>query len=123
MPTLGPLSDQKIRDRYYGVNDPVAEKMLARVERLGRLTPPEDKTICTLFVGGVTREWLGLGGWAGWGERGAWRWPHACARACTHPSRPPDAPPAFSPPPNTTPPSQPTSQRTTCAIASTPMAS
>ena len=56
MPTTGPLSEQKIKDRYYGTNDPVAEKMLGRVEGMNRLTPPEDTTICTLFVGGVGRE-------------------------------------------------------------------
>lgn len=37
-----------------GVNDPVAEKILSRVAPSdGKLTPPEDRTICTLFVGGV----------------------------------------------------------------------
>lgn len=27
MPTSGPLSEQNIKDRYYGVNDPVANKV------------------------------------------------------------------------------------------------
>lgn len=30
MPTTGPLSEQNIKDRYYGVNDPVAAKILER---------------------------------------------------------------------------------------------
>ncbi|KAL4859438.1 Zinc finger CCCH domain-containing protein 40 [Chlorella vulgaris] len=54
MPTSGPLSEQNIKDRYYGVNDPVANKMMDRVSGMAKLTPPEDTTICTLFVGGVT---------------------------------------------------------------------
>lgn len=49
----GPLSEQNIKDRYYGVNDPVANKMMDRVSGMAKLTPPEDTTICTLFVGGV----------------------------------------------------------------------
>jgi hypothetical protein len=50
----GPLSEQNIKDRYYGVNDPVAAKLLDRANKMAKLTPPEDQTICTLFVGGVT---------------------------------------------------------------------
>lgn len=54
MPTTGELAKQDMKDRYYGVNDPVAKKMLAKFgEGGGKLTPPEDRTICTLFVGGV----------------------------------------------------------------------
>lgn len=53
MPTAGPLSEQNIKDRYYGTNDPVAEKMMARAAAMQQLTPPEDRTIMTLFVGGV----------------------------------------------------------------------
>lgn len=71
----GPLSHQNIRDRYAGKNDPVAERMLARVRGAGRggeggsggggggggghpghlprLMPPEDPTITTLFVAGL----------------------------------------------------------------------
>lgn len=52
-----------------GVNDPVAKKMLSKVgDNDGKLTPPEDRTICTLFVGGVKDDiteddirWLGIG--------------------------------------------------------------
>ncbi|KAI8968435.1 hypothetical protein BDF20DRAFT_896344 [Mycotypha africana] len=48
---------QNIRDRYNGVNDPVAHKMLSRV-RTGApsLVPPEDKTVTTLFVTGVNSD-------------------------------------------------------------------
>lgn len=48
-----PLSEQNIRDRYYGVNDPVADKLLKRAASLPRLNPPEDKTITTLYVGNL----------------------------------------------------------------------
>uniref|UniRef100_A0A336L330 Pre-mRNA-splicing factor RBM22 n=1 Tax=Culicoides sonorensis TaxID=179676 RepID=A0A336L330_CULSO len=48
-----PLSEQNIRDRYYGVNDPVADKLLKRAASLPRLNAPEDKTITTLYVGNL----------------------------------------------------------------------
>jgi pre-mRNA-splicing factor RBM22/SLT11 len=54
MATSGPLSQQNIRDRYYGTNDPVANKILQKAEgRAASMAPPEDRTICTLWVGGV----------------------------------------------------------------------
>lgn len=40
--------------RYYGVNDPVARKMLNRVDTMPKLAPPEDASITTLYVGGLT---------------------------------------------------------------------
>ncbi|KAK2116707.1 RNA binding motif protein 22 [Saguinus oedipus] len=43
-----PLADQNIKDRYYGINDPVADKLLKRASTMPRLDPPEDKTITTL---------------------------------------------------------------------------
>jgi len=43
MPTSGPLSEQNIKDRYYGINDPVAAKLLGRYEEKGKLEAPEDK--------------------------------------------------------------------------------
>ncbi|ORX45318.1 hypothetical protein DM01DRAFT_1328655 [Hesseltinella vesiculosa] len=48
------LAKQNIRDRYRGINDPVAKKMLNKVKdfRPG-LTPPEDKSVTTLFVTGL----------------------------------------------------------------------
>ena len=57
------LADQNIRDRYYGVNDPVAAKIINRITNpQGKdgnsqalpPTPPEDKSIRTLFVGGLS---------------------------------------------------------------------
>lgn len=48
-----PLADQNIKDRYYGVNDPVADKLLRRAAAMPRLEPPEDKTITTLYVGNL----------------------------------------------------------------------
>lgn len=49
-----PLSEQNIRDRYYGRNDPVADKIMKRASQLPTLEPPEDKTITTLYVGNVS---------------------------------------------------------------------
>jgi len=48
-----PLSDQNIKDRYYGTKDPVADKLLNRAKALPALQPPEDKTITTLYVGNL----------------------------------------------------------------------
>ena len=50
------LSDRKATCvcRYYGVNDPVAEKMLGQLDEMPKLVPPEDTTITTLYVGGLT---------------------------------------------------------------------
>jgi len=51
------LRQQNIKDRYHGVNDPVAEKMMRRAAGAGAagaaLTPPEDASVTTLFVGGL----------------------------------------------------------------------
>ncbi|MFH4980612.1 hypothetical protein AB6A40_007321 [Gnathostoma spinigerum] len=46
-----PLSHQNMRDRYYGNNDPVADKLLNRAKQMPTLQPPEDQTITTLYVG------------------------------------------------------------------------
>ncbi|XP_037509939.1 LOW QUALITY PROTEIN: pre-mRNA-splicing factor RBM22-like [Rhipicephalus sanguineus] len=48
-----PLADQNIRDRYYGVNDPVADKLLRRAAAMPKLEPPEDISITTLYVGNL----------------------------------------------------------------------
>lgn len=40
-------------DRYYGVNDPVAEKLMRRASAMPKLEPPEDKSITTLYVGNL----------------------------------------------------------------------
>ena len=56
MPTdpSDPLSQQNIKDRYYGTNDPVAEKLLGQARELPQLTPPEDKGITSLYIGGLS---------------------------------------------------------------------
>ena len=51
-PEESDLSKQNIKDRYYGVNDPVAKRILARATER-RLTAPEDPTITTLYIGGI----------------------------------------------------------------------
>lgn len=48
-----PLANQNIKDRYYGVDDPVAEKLLKRAADMPKLTPPNDKAITTIYVGGL----------------------------------------------------------------------
>lgn len=60
-----PLADQNIKDRYYGVNDPVADKLLKRAAAMPTLETPEDKTITTLYLGNLgtlTESDLRLGG-------------------------------------------------------------
>ncbi|CAH1400494.1 unnamed protein product [Nezara viridula] len=49
-----PLADQNIKDRYYGVNDPVAHKLMRRASAMPKLEPPEDKSITTLYVGNLS---------------------------------------------------------------------
>ncbi|CAK9165414.1 unnamed protein product [Ilex paraguariensis] len=53
MPNTGELSHQNIKDRYYGVNDPVANKLLNKAGEMPSLEPPEDESIRTLYVGGL----------------------------------------------------------------------
>ncbi len=48
-----PLANQKIRDRYYGQNDPLAAKYNARLSAVSTLVAPEDESITTLWVGGM----------------------------------------------------------------------
>ncbi|XP_067617399.1 pre-mRNA-splicing factor RBM22 [Eurosta solidaginis] len=51
-----PLCEQNIKDRYYGRNDPVAEKIMKRAATLPTLEPPEDRNITTLYVGNLPEE-------------------------------------------------------------------
>ncbi|CAH8354433.1 unnamed protein product [Eruca vesicaria subsp. sativa] len=53
MPETGELSQQNIKDRYYGVNDPVAMKLLGKAGEMGTLESPDDQSIKTLYVGGL----------------------------------------------------------------------
>ncbi|CAG2062733.1 unnamed protein product [Timema podura] len=39
--------------KYYGINDPVAEKLMRRASAMPKLEAPEDKTITTLYVGNL----------------------------------------------------------------------
>jgi pre-mRNA-splicing factor RBM22/SLT11 len=45
-----------MRDRYYGSNDPVADKLMNRAKAMPKLTPPEDPSITTLFLGNLGRD-------------------------------------------------------------------
>ena len=48
--------DDKIRERYNGLNDPIAKKILDKFDLPKAPAVPEDKSITTLFLGGVTPE-------------------------------------------------------------------
>lgn len=43
MPDTGPLAEQNLKDRYYGVNDPVAAKLMSKADDMTLLAPPEDQ--------------------------------------------------------------------------------
>jgi pre-mRNA-splicing factor RBM22/SLT11 len=44
--------DERIRERYVGINDPVAKKLLDKItERAKVPDPPADLNITTLFIG------------------------------------------------------------------------
>ncbi|KAL6048242.1 Zinc finger CCCH domain-containing protein 40 [Balamuthia mandrillaris] len=47
------MAKQNIKDRYYGVNDPVARKLLSKASTFAQLLPPEDPDFSTLYVGNV----------------------------------------------------------------------
>lgn len=55
MPVTGELSQQNIKDRYYGVNDPVAAKLLRKAGEMPSLNAPEDESIKTLYIGGLDK--------------------------------------------------------------------
>lgn len=49
--------DEKIRERFIGINDPIAKKIMDKIEEKSKPpTPPEDLTISTLFLGNITSE-------------------------------------------------------------------
>ena len=49
--------DNKIRDRYHGINDPVASRILNKIKDKIKLPDePTDLTITTLFIGGITED-------------------------------------------------------------------
>ena len=46
--------DDKIRERYSGLNDPIAKKILDKFDQPKVPESPQDTSITTLFLGGVT---------------------------------------------------------------------
>lgn len=53
LPEGGELANQKLRDRFHGENDPVAAKLLRRADEDMTLRPPDDKSITTMYLGGL----------------------------------------------------------------------
>ena len=51
--SAGELANQKLRDRFHGENDPLAAKIMRRADEDLTLMPPEDKSITTLYLGGL----------------------------------------------------------------------
>jgi len=49
-----PMAQQNIKDRFYGVDDPVAQKIMKRDSEAPKPEEPEDSTVSTLWVGGMT---------------------------------------------------------------------
>lgn len=52
MQKVGSIED-KIKERFNGINDPVAKKILSKVKEVHLPQPPADLNITTLFIGGV----------------------------------------------------------------------
>lgn len=48
MPKGGELANQNYKDRYYGTNDPVANKMMKKLSEMPKMEPPEDTSVTTL---------------------------------------------------------------------------
>jgi len=53
LPVYGELTKQNYHDRYYGTNDPVANKILSRAANMSRLNAPSETSMTTLFVGNI----------------------------------------------------------------------
>lgn len=53
LPEGGELANQKLRARFHGEDDPLAKKILRRAEEDMTLLPPEDKSVTTLYLGGL----------------------------------------------------------------------
>jgi len=46
--------EDRIKERYHGINDPIANKILNKVKEKPKAPePPADLTITSVFVGGV----------------------------------------------------------------------
>ncbi|KAJ7125483.1 hypothetical protein C8R43DRAFT_1030364 [Mycena crocata] len=50
MPVNNELSHQNIKDRFHGVNDPVAKKIMSAHAESQGLKPPDDETIMSIFL-------------------------------------------------------------------------
>ena len=49
--------DDRIRERYTGINDPVAKKIMDKTSERAKVPdPPTDLNITTLFIGGYPAE-------------------------------------------------------------------
>jgi hypothetical protein len=49
--------DDKIRERFNGINDPIAKKIMDKIEEKTSVPDsPEDKSITTLFMGGISED-------------------------------------------------------------------
>jgi hypothetical protein len=49
--------DERIRERYVGINDPVAKKIMDKISERAKVPDaPTDLNISTLFVGGFSSE-------------------------------------------------------------------
>jgi len=57
-PEINELSEQNLKDRYMGINDPVAKKILRGFSDSKVPNFPADKSITTLYIGGVTDDAL-----------------------------------------------------------------
>ena len=52
-----PLANQNIQDRFYGTDDPLAEKILSNApKKIKKLHPPIDESITSLWIGGIDSE-------------------------------------------------------------------
>lgn len=58
IPKIDELSEQNIKDRFYGINDPVAKKILRGYIGTKAPKPPSDLNITALYISGLTDDSL-----------------------------------------------------------------
>lgn len=56
LPKENELIKQNIKDRYFGTNDPVAQKILNRTGKSNKLKAPSDQSITSLFLTGIEND-------------------------------------------------------------------
>eukprot|EP01017_Pseudomicrothorax_dubius_P033005 TRINITY_DN4376_c0_g1_i4.p1 TRINITY_DN4376_c0_g1~~TRINITY_DN4376_c0_g1_i4.p1 ORF type:complete len:375 (+),score=82.57 TRINITY_DN4376_c0_g1_i4:115-1239(+) len=56
LPQEGPLSEQNLKDRFHGTNDPLAERILGRMGQAAKRRLPKDQSIRTLMVQAVNEK-------------------------------------------------------------------